>query len=163
MLFREADATVQLEIAWRPLTLRNVKGLREPTMERSEFLFGNLGQDVFGQLESMTAVPQTAAMVPAWLPFAPRFWALATGWAMLLAGLALMSGILATLAAWLLTALLLSFGVFVWMPKILIARSQHIPWGGTGVTLACAGAARMVAEVLTNHSPAGEPSRVGTR
>jgi uncharacterized membrane protein len=124
-------------------------------------LFG-LCMVAFGVVH-FTAVPQTAAMVPAWLPFAPRFWALATGWAMLLAGLSLMSGILATLAAWLLTALLLSFGVFVWMPKILIARSQHIPWGGTGVTLACAGAARMVAEVLTNHSPAGEPSRVGTR
>lgn len=100
-----------------------------------------------------TAVPQTAAMVPAWLPFAPSFWALATGWAMLLAGLALMSGILATLAAWLLTALLMSFGVFVWMPRLLVAPNEHIPWGGTGITLACAGAAWMVADVLTNRSP----------
>jgi uncharacterized membrane protein len=99
-----------------------------------------------------TAVPQTSAMVPTWFPFSQRFWALATGWAMLLAGLALMSGIMATLAAWLLTALLMSFGVLIWMPKIFNAPNQHIPWGGTGVTLACAGAAWMVAEVLTNHA-----------
>lgn len=105
-----------------------------------------------------TAVPQTAGMVPAWLPFAPRFWAIATGWAMLLAGLSLMSGIMATAAAWLLTALLMSFGVLVWMPRIFIAPNEHIPWGGTGVTLACAGAAWMVADILTKHSP-GVPAR----
>lgn len=46
--------SVQIEIAGRPLTLQNVKVFSEPTMERSEFLFGNLGQDVFSQLESMT-------------------------------------------------------------------------------------------------------------
>jgi hypothetical protein len=46
--------SVQFEIAGRPLTLQNAKVFSEPTMERSEYLFGNLGQDVFGQLESMT-------------------------------------------------------------------------------------------------------------
>jgi hypothetical protein len=46
--------SVQLDIAGRPVTLRDVRVLTESTMERSEFLFGNLGQDVFSQLESMT-------------------------------------------------------------------------------------------------------------
>ncbi|HLL81432.1 MAG TPA: pepsin/retropepsin-like aspartic protease family protein [Longimicrobium sp.] len=47
-------SSVQLDVAGRAVTLQNVRVLSEPTMERSEFLFGNLGQDVFSQLESMT-------------------------------------------------------------------------------------------------------------
>jgi uncharacterized membrane protein YphA (DoxX/SURF4 family) len=120
-----------------------------PAMLAARVVFG-LCIASFG-IAHFTAVPQTAGMVPGWLPLGGRFWALATGWAMLLAGLALVSGILAPLAAWLLTALLMSFAVFVWLPRIFSAPNEHNPWAGTGITLAAAGAAWMVAEVLARR------------
>jgi len=127
-----------------------------PAMGAARGVFG-LCIVAFG-VAHFTAVPQTAEMVPTWLPFGERFWALATGWAMLLAGLSLMSGILAPLAAWLLTALLMSFGVFVWAPRVFTAPNAHNPWAGTGITLAAAGAVWMVAEVLGKSTPAGTRS-----
>ena len=121
-----------------------------PAMTAARVVFG-LCIASFG-IAHFTAVPQTAEMVPAWLPFGQSFWALATGGAMLLAGLSLIAGILAPLAAWLLTALLMSFGVLVWLPRIFNAPNAHNPWAGTGITLAAAGAAWMVAELLGRGS-----------
>lgn len=45
---------VELGIGGRTVTLPTVQVLSERTMNRSEFLFGNLGQDVFSQFETMT-------------------------------------------------------------------------------------------------------------
>lgn len=92
-----------------------------------------------------TAITETAGFVPDWLPPGQRFWAWATGVFHLLAGLALVAGVCAALAARLLTTMMLGFGVLVWLP-ILLAKPVHFSWAGTAITLALASAAWVIAD-----------------
>jgi uncharacterized membrane protein YphA (DoxX/SURF4 family) len=97
-----------------------------------------------------TAMQETAGMVPGWVPPSRTFWAAATGGAMFLAGVALVTGIMATLAARLLTALIMSFGLFVWIPISIAHPHEHTSWAGNALNLAIAAAAWMVADVLAS-------------
>jgi uncharacterized membrane protein YphA (DoxX/SURF4 family) len=110
----------------------------------SRFLFG-MCAITFG-LAHFLALSETASMVPAWLPPGQRFWAIATGTAHLLAGIAILSGILAALAARLLTAMIIGFGVLVWAPSLVAHPGEHMVWAGNAINLALAGAAWMVAD-----------------
>src|SRR4051812_1329422 len=71
------------------------------------------------------ALPQTASMVPHWLPLGQRFWAAATGTALFLAGVAILTGIQALLATRLLTVLLALFGLLVWLPTVVSHPHEH--------------------------------------
>ncbi|HTK48713.1 MAG TPA: DoxX family membrane protein [Gemmatimonadaceae bacterium] len=105
------------------------------------------------------ALPQTAAMVPAWLPPNQRFWAIVTGTCHLLAGAALISGIAATLAARLLALMLVGFGVLVWAPNLVAAPGAHMTWAGNAVNLAIAGAAWVIADATAPSERAERTSR----
>ena len=102
---------------------------------------------VFG-LAHFLALRETAAMVPSWIPPGQHFWALATGVAHLLAGVAILTGILAGLASRLFTAMLLSFGVLVWIPSVFAHPDAHMMWAGNAINLALAGAAWVVADSI---------------
>jgi uncharacterized membrane protein YphA (DoxX/SURF4 family) len=91
---------------------------------------------------------ETAAMVPAWIPPGTRFWALITGGCHLLAGLALLSGIQARLAARLLTAMFVGFGLLVWLPQLFATPHAHMAWAGNAINFALVGAAWAVADSI---------------
>lgn len=93
-------------------------------------------------------VKETAALVPAWLPPNQNFWAYATGAAHAAAGLALISGLLAPLAARLVTAMFVGFGLLVWAPQLFSAPHAHISWGGNAINLALIGAAWVMADAI---------------
>lgn len=116
--------------------------------EAGRYLFGICALS-FG-LEHFTAVPQTGEMVPAWLP-AHRFWAIATGVFHFLAGVAVLTGVYATLAARLLTAMLVGFGLLVWLPRLIANPHVHTVWAGNAVNLTIAGAAWVVADWLARR------------
>jgi uncharacterized membrane protein YphA (DoxX/SURF4 family) len=99
-----------------------------------------------------TAIADTAGMVPKWIPPSPLFWAWATGAFHLLAGVAILSGVQAPWAARLLTAMMLGFGVLVWVPMLLAKPDSHFIWAGNAITLALAGAAWVVADGLRGVS-----------
>jgi uncharacterized membrane protein YphA (DoxX/SURF4 family) len=90
----------------------------------------------------------TASMVPAWLPGGQRFWAILTGVAHLLAGLALLSGIQARLAAILLTVMFASFSLLVHLPTLIAGLHSHLNWVINAINLALTGAAWSIATVL---------------
>lgn len=69
----------------------------------------------------------TAAMVPEWIP-ARLFWAWATGAGHFAAGLALLSGIRAKLAATLLAAMTGSFVLLVHVPRVLADPGSQVEW-----------------------------------
>jgi uncharacterized membrane protein YphA (DoxX/SURF4 family) len=103
-------------------------------------------------------VKETAALVPAWLPPNPDFWVYATGAGHIAAGAALVSGILALLAARLLTLMFLAFQALVWLPQIFQHPHAPMAWGGNGVNLALVGAAWIIAELVETRAkqrPAG--------
>lgn len=131
-------------------TLRVRPSARAVTVAR--LLFG-LCLLVFGAAH-IVYVSQTAAMTPAWLPPGPRFWALATGACHILAGLAFLSGILAVLAARLVTAMFVGFGVLVWVPQLASDPHSHLAWCGNAQNLALVGAAWVLADAIARFGAA---------
>ena len=91
----------------------------------------------------------TASMVPAWVPPSQVFWAWATGAGHLAAGLALVSGIQARLAATLLTGMMASFVVLLHIPRVIGAPSQHVEWIMLAISSALTGAAWLVRKYAT--------------
>jgi uncharacterized membrane protein YphA (DoxX/SURF4 family) len=82
----------------------------------------------------------TAAMVPAWLP-KPLYWAYFTGGAHIAAGLALVSGVSARVAATLLAVMCGSFVVLLHAPRVWAAPANRLEWTMLLVSLSITGAA----------------------
>jgi uncharacterized membrane protein YphA (DoxX/SURF4 family) len=99
-------------------------------------------------LEQLLYLSGTAAFVPKWIPPGQMFWAIATTIALALAAIALLSGRLALLASRLLTAMLIGFGLLVWLPAPFADPHQLINWAGNAQNLAITGAAWIVADFL---------------
>jgi uncharacterized membrane protein YphA (DoxX/SURF4 family) len=90
----------------------------------------------------------TAPLVPKWLPPTQEFWAYATGVGFIAAGVAILTGVQARLAAILLTAMLASFTLLVHEPMLRADPSSHMNWTELAVNLAVLGAAWVVADSL---------------
>ena len=88
----------------------------------------------------------TAAMVPTWIPPSPMFWAYATGLGHFAAGLAILSGVQARLAARLLTLMFAAFVVTLHAPLVAASPHSQLNWIMLAITLALTGAAWCVAE-----------------
>ncbi len=83
----------------------------------------------------------TASMVPAWIPPGQLFWAYATGVGHVAAGLAILSGVQARLAAGLVTVMFASFVVTLHGPRVAADPGNHAEWVMLGVALTLTGAA----------------------
>jgi uncharacterized membrane protein YphA (DoxX/SURF4 family) len=94
------------------------------------------------------ALQFTASMVPAWIPPTQRFWAAATGVFHLMAGASIITGVLDLLAARLLTAMIVGFGILVWAPQLFKDAHNHMNWCGNAMNLAIAGAAWIMADSM---------------
>ena len=90
----------------------------------------------------------TAPLVPKWLPPSQEFWAYATGIGHIAAGVAILTGVQARLAAILLTAMFTSFTPLVHIPLLLGDPSSHTNWAENALNLALIGAAWVVADSL---------------
>ena len=100
-------------------------------------------------LGHLTAVREVEPMIPHWMPLSRGFWAILTGIAFVLAGLAIVSGILDALAARLLALMLLIFSALVLAPMIFAFPHDHIAWGGNAYNLAAVGSAWIFADWLS--------------
>jgi uncharacterized membrane protein len=94
----------------------------------------------------------TARLVPKWLPPTQEFWGYATGVGFVAAGVAILTGVQARLAAILVTAMLGSFALLVHEPMLLADHSIHMNWTESAVNLAVMGAAWVVADSLARPS-----------
>jgi uncharacterized membrane protein YphA (DoxX/SURF4 family) len=90
----------------------------------------------------------TAPLVPKWLPPTQEFWGYATGVGFVAAGVAILTGVQALLAAILVTAMLASFALLVHEPMLLADHSSHMNWTESAVNLAVIGVAWVVADSL---------------
>jgi uncharacterized membrane protein YphA (DoxX/SURF4 family) len=97
--------------------------------------------------EQLFYLSGTASFVPKWIPPGQMFWAITTTVAFALAAIALLSGRLALLASQLTTAMIIGFGLFVWLP-MLADPHKIINWAGNAQNLAIAGAAWIVTDYL---------------
>ena len=90
----------------------------------------------------------TAPLVPKWLPPTQEFWGYATGIGFMAAGVAILTGVQARLAAILLTAMLAIFALLVHEPILLADHTSHWNWTESAFNLALTGAAWVVADSL---------------
>jgi uncharacterized membrane protein YphA (DoxX/SURF4 family) len=90
----------------------------------------------------------TAPLVPKWLPPNQEFWAYATGIGHIAAGIAILTGVQARLAAIALTAMYASFTLLVHGPMLLADPSNHFFWTENAENLALIGVAWVVADSL---------------
>lgn len=102
---------------------------------------------VFGTSELVYSA-FTASLVPAWLPPSQMLWTYLTGAAQIAAGLAILSGVQARLAAILLTFMYLIFGLIVHLPRVIADPSGAGTWAENGVNLVLAGAAWILVDCL---------------
>jgi uncharacterized membrane protein YphA (DoxX/SURF4 family) len=90
----------------------------------------------------------TAPLIPKWLPPNQEFWAYATGVGHIAAGIAILTGIQARLAAILLTAMYISFTALVHVPMLLADQSSRGIWSENALNIALVGVAWVVADSL---------------
>jgi uncharacterized membrane protein len=90
----------------------------------------------------------TAPLVPKWLPPSQVFWGYATGVFHIAAGLALISGVQARLAAILLTVMYAAFTPLVHIPLFLANQHDHRNWMENAMNIALTGAAWVAADSL---------------
>ena len=102
-------------------------------------------------LEQAVYLHATSSLVPKWIPPSQMFWAVTTTVFFALAALALLTNRMALLAARLLTAMVVSFGLLVWVPLVISDPRNHTNWSEFAETFAIAGAAWILADLLGEY------------
>lgn len=105
---------------------------------------------VFG-LVHVAGFHQMARIVPRWIPLA-SFWAVFTGIAFLLAGVAICSRVKDVLAARLLALMLLLFEGLVEIPPLFVRSHNQATWSAAVYNVAAIGACWMFAEFLSSRA-----------
>lgn len=127
---------------------------------------GAFGRNLFGvcvisfALNHFFAIPETARMVPKWIPPGPYFWAYTTGVAFLLAAIAILSGIMDVIASRLLTLMLAMFGLLIWFPALFSAPHARVVWFGNAINATIVAAAWIVMDGVALSSRAPSVERV---
>lgn len=103
-------------------------------------------------LEQAFYIAPTASLVPAWIPPNQMFWAWATTIALALGAIAILTGFISRLASQLTTAMLLGFGLLVWLPAIVTAPHNFTNWSEGIETLGIAATAWLAAEYLSSQA-----------
>jgi uncharacterized membrane protein YphA (DoxX/SURF4 family) len=135
-------------VVWKSLSDRDSLSHRAAVIARWTFGLCSL---TFG-LGHLTAIETVVVpMIPKSIPVGPTFWAVFTGIAFVLAGLAIVSGVLDVLAARLLGLMLLVFSAVALVPLIFASPHDHGSWGANAYNLTAVGAAWTIAEWLDRH------------
>jgi uncharacterized membrane protein YphA (DoxX/SURF4 family) len=87
--------------------------------------------------------------IPSWLPPNKMFWAYATTMGFFGAAVAILTGIMAPLAARLLTAEIVIFELLVWIPTLSAGPRNHFNWAGNAICVALAGASWVVSDSIS--------------
>ncbi len=124
---------------------------RSAIIFRTGWLLFGLCCLVFGA-EHFKYESETAQLVPKYLPLGQDFWTRFTGAAHIAAGLGILSGIRARLAAQMLTAMFLVFAVLVHAPLLIADPASHLNWVMNAMNLCLTGAAWVMADSLRGRS-----------
>jgi uncharacterized membrane protein YphA (DoxX/SURF4 family) len=123
----------------------------------ARWVFGLSAID-FG-LAQLTGIAATAAMVPKWIPAGQDFWAILTGIAFILAGIAILTRLLDVLAARLLALMLLVFSALALAPIIVAYPHSQIAWGSNAYNLVAAASVWIFACTIAGGQTAAERQR----
>ena len=168
-----AELTLMLSGGWMlfarlsGMQLGFVTGYR--AMRTAKILFG-LSLPPIG-LSHFVYVKETAALVPAWLPYREG-WAYLTGAGQIAAGLGVLFSVLPQIAATAEAIMISIFTLLCWAPAIAAAPKERMPWTAFFISWTFGGAAWIVAQSvlrdpvfapgLNHESPghSGEPLEI---
>jgi len=139
LLTGAAIVYAHLSSAWSPETLNRI----------GRVLLGICAASF--TLEQAIYLDATAHLVPKWVPPSQMFWAVATTVSFALAAVALLTNRMALLASRLLTMMIVSFGLLVWIPLVLSDPHSHTNWSENAETFAIAGATWILADLLGEY------------
>jgi uncharacterized membrane protein YphA (DoxX/SURF4 family) len=94
-------------------------------------------------------MPGLLNWIPGWLPPTRMFWAYATTMGFFAAAIAILTGIMAPLAARLLTAEIVVFELLIWIPNLFRGPKNHFNWAANAMCIALAGAAWVVSDTVS--------------
>jgi uncharacterized membrane protein len=103
-------------------------------------------------LSHIVYAKETAALVPAWLPFRIG-WVYLTGTGHIAAGLGVLFSVLPRVAAWAEAGMLSVFTLLVWIPAVLSAPRTRLPWTPFFISWIIASAAWAVAQNISHKRP----------
>ena len=122
---------------------------------RFGFIIGDKGVRIARMLFGLGLIPlgiahflyldATAPLVPGWLLF-PVFWAYFTGVAFVAAGVGMITGIFARLAAALITLQIGMLTLFVWLPRVVTGNLTPFQWNEFFVSILLTSAAWVMAD-----------------
>jgi uncharacterized membrane protein YphA (DoxX/SURF4 family) len=139
--------------AWIVYAMIGRNDSRRETTARIGYIFFGICVVSF-TLEQVIYLSGTAGFVPKWIPPGQMFWAVTTTIAFALAAIALLSGRVALLASRLLTAMIVGFGLLVWLPAPFLDPHKPVSWFGNAENLSIAAAAWIVADYLSQKRSA---------
>ena len=139
LLTGAAIVYAHLSSAWSPETLNRI----------GRVLLGICAASF--TLEQAIYLDATVHLVPKWVPPSQMFWAAATTVSFALAAVALLTNRMALLASRLLTMMIVSFGLLVWIPLVLSDPHSHTNWSENAETFAIAGATWILADLLGEY------------
>lgn len=93
----------------------------------------------------------TVKIIPAFIP-APKFWALFTGAAYILAGFAIVLRVLDRLAATLTAVMIACITFGVWLPALLAQPHDRLPWTALIISILLCASAGVIAESLASKA-----------
>jgi uncharacterized membrane protein YphA (DoxX/SURF4 family) len=94
-------------------------------------------------------MPGLLGAIPSWLPPTRMFWAYATTLGFFGAAVAILTGIMAPLAARLPTAQIVIFELLFWIPNLRAEPHNHFNWAGNAISFAIAGASWVVSDSIS--------------
>ncbi len=100
-----------------------------------------------------------ASVIPGWIPGSPVFWAYFTGCAHVAAGLAILSGVQARLAATMLGIMFGSWVLIVHVPRVLASPHSQAEWTSLCVAIALCGGAWLMAGYFARSSVTVDANR----
>jgi hypothetical protein len=106
---------------------------------------------IFFAFAQVVYLAYTASLVPKWIPPGQIFWTNATTIFFVLAAIALLIGRYALLASRLLTAMVVAFGLLIWVPACATNPHKLSNWTELASNFAIAGAAWIVADYLATR------------
>jgi uncharacterized membrane protein len=104
-------------------------------------------------LSHLIYTKETAALVPAWLPFRTG-WAYLTGVGQMACGLGVLLSVFPRVAASAEAGMISLFTLLVWGPAILAAPKKRLPWTAFFISWAIAAGAWVVAQNIARKKPA---------
>jgi uncharacterized membrane protein len=148
-----------VEVAWQSMSELLVLLTGAWVLAATERRSMHTAQIVFGLsliplgLAHFIYLDLTAPLVPAWLPFHTA-WAYFTGAAQIAAGVGVVLGIYARVAASLDAAMLTGFTVLVWIPLLVAAPASRPTWSEFTMSWAVSAGAWMVAASIAKRDSA---------